>query len=58
MTDFLEVADRHSIARPEKIIKEVMDSLSKWNSLVIKHSVKDDYKKHVQNVIDSNINAL
>lgn len=57
-TDLMKVAERNGIKQAPKIIKEVVNSLSDWKMLAEENGVKEDYKEHVQEVIDENINTL
>ncbi len=56
--DLLQVAERNGIKQANKIITEVIESLSTWDQLADKHEVKTEYKKHVQSIIHENIQRL
>lgn len=56
--DLIRVAEKNGIKQAPKIIQEVIDSLLNWEKLANDNGVKNDYKEHVQSVINDNITTL
>ena len=56
--DLIQIAEKNGIKHAEKIIEEVIQSLLNWEKLANQNMVRNDYKEHVQDVINHNINIF
>jgi serine/threonine-protein kinase HipA len=56
--DLIAVAEGNGIRKADKIISEVVESLSNWSQLADQNNVRAEYKEHVQNIITNNLKNI